>query len=59
MTTRLTVEIVRTDGSTDTFRASDVETVNDVAFVDGVLQTNVADVSVHAPDSDKCVRCDN
>jgi len=46
--TRFTVDIVRTDGSTDTFRASDVETVNDVAFVDGVLQTNVADVSVHA-----------
>jgi len=44
---RFQVDLIRTDGSTDTFHASDVETVNDVAFVDGVLQTNVADVVVH------------
>jgi len=42
------VDIVRTDGSTDTFHASDVETVNDVALVDGIVQTNVSEVHVRA-----------
>jgi len=40
------VDIVRTDGSVDTFHASDVETVNDVALVDEIVQTNVADIRV-------------
>ena len=44
--TQIIVDIIRTDGSTDTFHASDVETVNDVALVDGIVQTNVEDIRV-------------
>lgn len=36
------------DGRTRTFQADSVKTVNDVAFVDGILQTGVGDVDVGA-----------
>jgi len=36
------------NGSQSTFEAESVETVNDVAYVDGILQTNVEDVEISA-----------
>ena len=37
-----------TNGGKSTFTADSVETVNDVAYVDGILQTNVEDVEIKA-----------
>jgi len=37
-----------TNGDESTFDADSVETVNDVAYVDGILQTNVAGVEISA-----------
>ena len=37
-----------TNGDKSTFEAESVETVNDVAYVDGILQTNVSDVEISA-----------
>jgi len=37
-----------TNGDKTTFGAESVETVNDVAYIDGILQTNVADVDISA-----------
>jgi len=42
------VTIHYTNGNVGEFQADSVETVNDVAYVDGVLQTNVADVEISA-----------
>ena len=36
------------NGNKTTFQADSVETVNDVAYVDGILQTNVEDVEISA-----------
>lgn len=36
------------DGTESDFTAESIETVNDVAYVDGVLHTDVQDVSVEA-----------
>jgi hypothetical protein len=35
-------------GKTGNFEADSIETVNDIAYVDGVMQTNVEDVEVAA-----------
>ncbi len=42
------VTIHYTNDTQSTFEADSVETVNDVAYVDGILQTNVTDVEVAA-----------
>lgn len=36
------------DGESTDFKADSVETVNDIAYIDGVMQTNVADIEVSA-----------
>ena len=37
-----------TNGEKSTIKADSVETVNDVAYVDGILQTNVENVEIKA-----------
>jgi hypothetical protein len=40
------VEILFTDGETAEFEADTVQSVNDVAFVDGIVHTNVETLQV-------------